>query len=194
MIRVGDQEIDFNPNFSMYMITRNSNAKFSPDLCSRVTFVNFTITPSSLEDQCLNIFLKNERPDVEEKRLSLMKIQGEYVVKLRELEDSLLEALSNVQGSILESESVITTLEKLKTEATKITEEMKKSDDIMNEVNDVTNGYKPIAEASSKIYFALESMSSLHYLYEYSLTFFMDTVLKLLEGDEKLNKISKNQY
>jgi dynein heavy chain 1 len=82
----------------MYIITRNSNARFTADLCSRVTFVNFTIRPSSLEDQCLNIFLRNERPDVEEKRLSLMKIQGEYVVKFRELEDSLLEALSMFKG------------------------------------------------------------------------------------------------
>jgi hypothetical protein len=37
--------------------------------------------------------LRNERPDVEEKRLNLLKLQGEYVVKLRELEDSLLDAL-----------------------------------------------------------------------------------------------------
>lgn len=44
----------------------------------------------------------------------------------------MLDALSNVQGSILESESVITTLEKLKNEASKITEEMKKSDEIMS--------------------------------------------------------------
>ena len=27
---------------------------FAPDLCSRVTFVNFTVTRSSLQDQCLN--------------------------------------------------------------------------------------------------------------------------------------------
>ena len=44
---------------------------------------------------------------------------------MRQLEDSLLDALSNVQGTVLESESVISTLEKLKTEASKITEEMK---------------------------------------------------------------------
>lgn len=123
-----------------------------------------------------------------------MKIQGEYIVKLRQLEDSLLDALNNVEGSILESESVITTLEKLKTEASKITEEMKQSDEVMHEVNTVTNGYKPIAESASKIFFALQSMAGLHYLYEYSLTFFMDTVLKLLESEQKLNKISKNDY
>lgn len=42
---------------------------------------------------------------------------------------------------------------------------MKKSNAIMQEVENVTNGYKPIAEAASKVYFALDSMSSLHYLY-----------------------------
>jgi len=30
------------------MVTRDPNANFTPDLCSRVTFVNFTVTPSSL--------------------------------------------------------------------------------------------------------------------------------------------------
>jgi len=176
------------------MITRDSNARFTPDLCSRVTFVNFTITPSSLEDQCLNILLKNERPDTEEKRLNLMKLQGEYIVKLRELEDSLLDALNHVQGSILESESVITTLEKLKTEASKVTEEMKQSNDVLAEVETVTNSYKPLAQAASKIFFALLGMSNLHYLYEYSLQFFMDTIFSLLENEERLNSISKKEF
>jgi dynein heavy chain 1, cytosolic len=96
------------------MITRDANARFTPDLCSRVTFVNFTVTPSSLENQCLNIFLRQERPDVEEKRITLLKLQGEYVVKLRELEDDLLNKLSNVSGNILENEPMILTLENIK--------------------------------------------------------------------------------
>ena len=65
------------------MMTRNQNAAFAPDLCSRVTFVNFTVTPSSLMNQCLNIYLKNERPDVDEKRNGLLKLQGEFKEKLR---------------------------------------------------------------------------------------------------------------
>ena len=48
LIRVGDKEIDFTKSFNMFMITRDSNAKFTPDICSRVSFVNFTITSSSL--------------------------------------------------------------------------------------------------------------------------------------------------
>lgn len=80
----------------MFMITRDQNAKFTPDICSRVTFVNFTVTPSSLENQCLNIYLQSESKKTEEKRINLMKLQGEYLVKLREFEDNLLDQLSSV--------------------------------------------------------------------------------------------------
>jgi len=68
LIRVGDHEIDFSDSFQLFMLTRDSEARFTPDLCSRVTFVNFTVTQSSLQNQCLMIYLKNERPDIEEKR------------------------------------------------------------------------------------------------------------------------------
>ena len=44
------------------MIIRDPNAPFTPDICSRVTFMNFTATSSSLQNHLL---LKNERPDVD---------------------------------------------------------------------------------------------------------------------------------
>ena len=98
LIRVGDQEIDFSHEFKLFMITRNADANFTPDLCSRVTFVNFTVTHSSLESQFTNMYLKHERADVEQKRLNLLKLQGEFIVKLRQLEDDLLYEISNSQG------------------------------------------------------------------------------------------------
>lgn len=66
LIRLGDQvtcynysqlinqEIDFSPKFVIFLFTRDPTAHFTPDLCSRVTFVNFTVTPSSLQSQCLH--------------------------------------------------------------------------------------------------------------------------------------------
>ena len=51
--------------------------EFPADICSRVTFVNFTVTRSSLQSQCLNQVLKAERPDIDEKRSDLLKLQGE---------------------------------------------------------------------------------------------------------------------
>ena len=43
---------------------------------SRVTIVNFTVTRSSLQSQCLNQVLKAERPDIDQKRSDLLKLQG----------------------------------------------------------------------------------------------------------------------
>ncbi|CAD8134930.1 unnamed protein product [Paramecium octaurelia] len=191
LIRVGNQEIDFSQGFTMFMITRDSTARFTPDLCSRVTFVNFTVTQSSLQEQCLNIFLRNESPETEEKRLNLMKLQGEYIVKLRELEDQLLDSLNNSRGSILEDEKVIQTLEKLKKEAAVIVQEMKQADTIMNEVMNTTHSYVPLANTTSKIFFSLTSLANIHYLYQFSLQFFMDTIYNVLNKNEQLQKIPK---
>jgi dynein heavy chain 1, cytosolic len=82
LIRLGDQDVDFSPSFTIFLFTRDPTAHFTPDLCSRVTFVNFTVTPSSLNAQCLHEVLKAERPDTHKKRTDLLKLQGEFKVPL----------------------------------------------------------------------------------------------------------------
>lgn len=114
LIRLGDQDVDFSPTFCIFLSTRDPTARFTPDLCSRVTFVNFTVTPSSLQSQCLHSVLKEEQPEIHQKRLNLIKLQGEFTVKLRKLERSLLEALNESRGNILDDDKVMSTLETLK--------------------------------------------------------------------------------
>ena len=106
LITIGDQDIDLSPTFAIFLSTRDPTIEFPPDLCSRVTFVNFTVTRSSLQSQCLNTVLKSERPDVDEKRCDLLKLQGEFRLKLRHLEKSLLNALNESKGSILDDDKV----------------------------------------------------------------------------------------
>ena len=81
------------------------------------------------------------------------------------MEDALLDSLNNVRGSILEDEHVIKTLETLKSEASIVVEEMKKSDSIMSEVTAITQTYVPLASSTSKIFFTLQSLERIHYLY-----------------------------
>uniref|UniRef100_A0A663M394 Dynein cytoplasmic 1 heavy chain 1 n=1 Tax=Athene cunicularia TaxID=194338 RepID=A0A663M394_ATHCN len=51
LITLGDQDIDLSPSFVIFLSTRDPTVEFPPDLCSRVTFVNFTVTRSSLQSQ-----------------------------------------------------------------------------------------------------------------------------------------------
>ncbi|CAI8017799.1 Cytoplasmic dynein 1 heavy chain 1, partial [Geodia barretti] len=136
LITLGDQDIDLSPSFTIFLSTRDPSraailsspvqVEFPPDLCSRVTFVNFTVTRGSLQSQCLNQVLKAERPDVDAKRSDLLSYkvcyicicmylcQGEFHLRLRHLEQSLLQALNEVKGRILDDDRIIGQLENLK--------------------------------------------------------------------------------
>ena len=192
LIRIGDQEIDFSLTFNMFMITRDSSCHFTPDLCSRVTFLNFTITPSSLQNQILDIVLKNERPEVNQRKEELIKAQREYKVQLRQLEEDLLTAL-NSEGNLLENNEVMTRLEEIKKKSFEISEEVSKSEDIMKELESIMNEYAPLANKASRIFFALDSLEVIHYLYRYSLSFFMD-ILNYVIISKEVQEVPKNQY
>ncbi|CAM9987261.1 unnamed protein product, partial [Sphacelaria rigidula] len=107
LIRLGSEDIDYSPDFLLFLVTRNPGARFAPDLCSRVTLVNFTVTPASLQSQALGSLLRAERPDVEERRTKMLQLQGEQSVKLRQLEERLLDTISAVEGTILDDDTVV---------------------------------------------------------------------------------------
>jgi len=173
LVKLGANDIDFSPSFTLFLTTRDPTVSFPPDLCSRVTFVNFTVTRASLQSQCLHQVLKAERPDTDRKRTDLLKLQGEFQVRLRHLEKSLLSVLSTTT-SILENDAVITNLEALKLEAAEITGKMEETGSIVAEVDAVTASYTPLALACSSTYFVLEQMNQLNHFYQYSLDFFYD--------------------
>ena len=191
VMQVGDKEIACNGELTLFMLTRNQNAVFTPDLCSRVTFVNFTVTPSSLNSQCLNNFLRSERPEVDQKRSDLQKQQGEFKEKLRLAEDQLLDALNQSKGEILENDELIQTLESLKKEAAEIAIQVANTDATLDEIDEVTSEYKPLATMTTRIFFTLQSMSEIHYLYQYSLKHFEDIVNTVLNDNEEVKAIPK---
>lgn len=186
LIRLGGQDIDFSPSFTLFLSTRDPSVNFSPDICSRVTFVNFTITRASLQSQCLHQVLKAEKPEVDKKRNDLLKLQGEFQLKLRHLEKSLLKALNESKGNILDDDNVITTLETLKQEAAEITRKVEETDTVMMEVESVTNMYAPLAQSCSAIYFSMEQLNQLHHFYQFSLDFFFEIFEYVLHNNPHL--------
>ena len=80
-VRLGTNTADVSPSFSLYLLTRDPTPRFPPDLASRVTFVNFTLTESSLADTVLSRSLRSERPEVDAARRKLLQLQGEAQVR-----------------------------------------------------------------------------------------------------------------
>jgi len=190
LIRLGNQDIDFSPSFTMFLSTRDPSVEFSPDVSSRVTFVNFTMTRGSLQSQSLDQVLKVERPDTEKKRTDLMKIQGEFRLRLRTLEKLLLQALNESSGNILDDDKVIDTLETLKREAAEITQRVEETDIVMKEVEQVTAEYLPLAQACSAVFFVLEQLNLVNHFYQFSLRFFLDIFYYILHHNPNLKGIT----
>lgn len=186
LIQLGKQQIDFSPSFKLYLSTRDPSATFAPDICSRTTFVNFTVTQSSLQTQSLNDALKSERPDVDERRSNLIKLQGEFKVHLRQLEKRLLQALNESRGNILDDDNVIETLETLKTEAAEISSKMSNTEGVMAEVEQITLEYDVIAKSCSAIFAVLEQLHYLNHFYQFSLQYFLDIFHSVLHNNPNL--------
>eukprot|EP00727_Mastigamoeba_balamuthi_P010917 m51a1_g6448 putative cytoplasmic dynein 1 heavy chain 1 (4576) ;mRNA; r:416422-430644 len=175
LVKLGDNEVDFSPSFKAFLVTRDPTAHFTPDLCSRVTLVNFTVTQSGLLDQCLHHVLSAERPELCKRREQLLRSQGEDRVRLRGLQKSLLAAISQQGGgsSLLDDDKVLATLETLRKDAAAVTERVAESDGIMRQVEQEGAAYRPMALACSKLYFALEHLAQVHFLYQFSLRAFL---------------------
>ncbi|VDP72907.1 unnamed protein product [Echinostoma caproni] len=189
LITIGDQDIDLSPTFLIFLSTRDPSVEFPADVCSRVTFVNFTVTRGSLQTQCLNAVLKAERPDVDAKRSDLLKMQGEFQLRLRHLEKDLLQSLNEAEGNLLDDDKIITRLETLKQEAGEVAKKVEETDVIMSEVETVSQQYVSLAQSCSNIYFTLEAMNQVHFLYHYSLQFLLDVFSHVLSKNPHLKDV-----
>ena len=72
LIKLGDQEVDYNPDFRFYITSKLPNPHYLPEVCVKVTVINFTVTPKGLEDQLLGEVVKLERPELEEQKDNLV--------------------------------------------------------------------------------------------------------------------------
>jgi dynein heavy chain 1 len=92
---------------------------------------------------------------------------GEFQLKLRHLEKSLLQALNASKGKILDDDSIISHLETLKKEASEVARKVEETDVIMAEVETTSQQYVPLATSCSSIYFSMEALQQVHHQFHY---------------------------
>ncbi|ANB15355.1 dynein heavy chain [Sugiyamaella lignohabitans] len=188
LIDLNKQEIDFSNNFKLYLLTRDPSYIVPPHVSSRTTVINFTITRSSLENQTINMVLRTERPDIEKKRNELVRLQGEYKVHLRQLELDLLQALNNIEGDILDDDSIVGTLERVKVESSDVSRRIEETQFVMYEVESTMSEFQPLAAHSGRIFAVLEKLSLLNNYYQFSLNSFIDTIQAVLTAPTTVEK------
>ena len=90
MMRLGDKEVEYNPDFRFYITTKLSNPHYAPEISTKACIVNFAVKEQGLEAQLLGIVVRKERPELEEQKDKLVVNIAAGKKKLQELEDEIL--------------------------------------------------------------------------------------------------------
>jgi hypothetical protein len=86
LIKLGDKEIDYNPDFRLYITTKLSNPHYTPEVSTKATIVNFAVKEQGLEAQLLNTVVQKERPDLDKQKNELVvKVSTAALVKISSL-------------------------------------------------------------------------------------------------------------
>ncbi|XP_022090689.1 dynein heavy chain 6, axonemal-like isoform X2 [Acanthaster planci] len=185
LIRLGDSDIDYDKNFRFYMTTKMSNPHYLPEVCIKVTIINFTVTKSGLEDQLLSDVVRLERPDLEEQRNQLIVRINADKNQLKAIEDRILKLLFESEGNILDNEELIDTLNKSKVTSGVITTRLKEAEQTEEKITTAREKYRPVAARGSVMYFVVASLAEIDPMYQFSLKYFKNLFNQCIESSEK---------
>lgn len=171
---LGDKEVDYDPNFRLYLNTKLSNPRYPPSVFGKSKVINYTVTLQGLEDQLLSVIVGFERRELEEKRAELIRETSENKTLLKDLEDTLLRELAASTGNMLDNAELIQTLENTKTKAAEVQEKLDQGEATALEIDEIRDGYRPAAKRGAVLFFVLSEMSAINFMYQYSLVSYLE--------------------
>lgn len=172
MIRLGENIIPYNESFRFYMTTKLANPHYAPEVCVKVSLLNFTITMKGLEEQLLGVVVLKEMPDLAAKKNELVISNAEGKRQLYEIENQILYLLSHSQGNILDDTNLIETLASAKQTSAAVMAKMKEAEETEKEIDARSDGYRPVAFRAALLFFCIADLSLVDPMYQYSLTWF----------------------
>jgi dynein heavy chain len=198
LIRLGETDVDYSPDFRFYITSKLPNPHYSPEICVKVTIVNFTVTLQGLEDQLLVQVVAHERPELEEEKNQLIVKIADGQKQLKDIEDKILYMLANSQGNILDDEVLIATLGASKVASKEINQQLTQAEETKIRIDTACEGYRGVAKRGSILYFVVANIGSVDPMYQYSLQFFtllfnncMDNSAKSVDLEERTATIIK---
>ena len=78
IIKIGGEEVDYDPKFQLYLQSKLPNPHYRPEIAAQCTIINFIVTPDGLEDQILAMVVNVEKPELEQQKQELVRKQNEF--------------------------------------------------------------------------------------------------------------------
>ena len=191
MIRLGDTDVDYSDDFGFYITSKLPNPHFPPEVCIKVTVVNFTVTFEGLEDQLLADVAMLERPDLESRKESLVVQIAEGRKQIKDLEDKIIRMLAESSGNILDDEELIEALDSSKKTSAKTEVAVKGAEETSREIDVAREAYRPVATRGSILYFVVADFAVVDPMYQYSLQYFKEIFCQTVKSCAKSDNLDE---
>ncbi|XP_071830856.1 dynein axonemal heavy chain 1-like isoform X2 [Apostichopus japonicus] len=191
VIRLGDAVIPYHDDFKFYITTKLPNPHYTPEVSTKVTLVNFTLSPSGLEDQLLARVVAEERPDLEEAKNQLIVSNAKMKQELKEIEDKILERLSSSEGNPVDDVDLISTLEASKIKAQEIKAKVIVAEQTEREIDETRSQYIPVAVRTQLLFFCTTDLANVDPMYQYSLEWFVGLFLAGIANSERADNVAQ---
>jgi dynein heavy chain len=188
MIRIGDSTIPYNNSFKFFMTTKMPNPHYPPEVCVKVTLLNFTITMTGLEEQLLGMVVQEEMPELAERKNVLVVSNAKMKKELHDIENQILYLLSHSEGNILDDTELIQTLAKAKETSEEINIKMAEAEVTEKEIDATRENYRIVAYRGALLFFCIADLAAIDPMYQYSLPWFQylftNSINKAPKSDE----------
>ena len=184
-LQVGGEEVEYDPKFRLFLQTKLSNPHYKPEIQAQCTLVNFIATETGLADQLLARVVNEEKQALEQQKQALQEAFNRYQIQLLELEDQLLERLSNAPEDILSDVPLIEGLEATKQAAREIEVAVQAGKKTEIEINQARQVYVPVAVEGAMLYFMITQLNAIEHMYQYSLDSFLLYFYKSIREAER---------
>ena len=182
-IRLGDKELDYSAGFCLYITTKLRNPHYLPEISTKVSLINFMITPEGLNDQLLGKLVSLEKPELEKAKERLILESADNKKQLFEIEEQILRVLSE-STNILGDDAAIEILTASKFKSSEIKEKQKNAEVTEKQIDEARAGYSPVSREAACLFFAITDLANIDPMYQYSLKYFIDLFEQSIHNSE----------
>ncbi|KAL4552567.1 hypothetical protein Ndes2526B_g02495 [Nannochloris sp. 'desiccata'] len=184
-VMLGDKEVEVEIGFKLFLACRLPRPRFSPEIFAKVTVIDFTVTPSGLEDQLLGALVLREKRDLEEQRRRLVEDVASYRRRVAQLESDLLTRLSTSSGNLLDDSELVDVLAMTKATATEVAAKMVSATETRRSITLACEEYRPAANRAMLLYFIVSDLAGVNCMYQTSLAQFTALYEESIDSSER---------
>ncbi|KPJ06858.1 Dynein heavy chain 2, axonemal [Papilio machaon] len=189
VIKFNEKMVPYNSNFQLYLTTKLGNPIYTPEILTKTTMVNFAVKEQGLTSQLLGIVVRKERPQLEQMKDTLVLSIARDKKVLVDLENDLLRIMYESQVPLLENEELFQTLQISQRTSLQVKEALITSQVTEKEIDTAREGYVPVAVRASVLFFALNDLSRIDPMYQFSLDAYTDLFMYSIDRSQKSSEL-----